>query len=88
MESRLLLATFVVNTATDPTSPVAGLLSLREAIAMSNLPHSGADNIDFAIPASTSRNLDIPVAASTRFPRPGKSPWTRRTALCRRSCTR
>ena len=36
--------------------------SLRAAITASNIPHAGADTIDFAIPASTAANLDIPVA--------------------------
>ncbi len=57
MESRLLLTTFTVTTTAD-----GGPGSLRAAITASNIPHAGVDTIDFAIPASTAANLDIPVA--------------------------
>ncbi len=56
MESRQLLSTFLVTNTAD-----SGAGSLRQAITMSNLPHSGADNIDFDIPASMSPTLDAPV---------------------------
>jgi hypothetical protein len=57
MESRQLLTTFTVTTTAD-----SGPGSLREAIVTSNLPHLGADNIDFAIPASTAPGLNVPVS--------------------------
>ncbi len=55
MESRHLLAVFTVTTTAD-----SGPGSLRQAITQSNLPHAGADTINFAIPASTSPGLDVP----------------------------
>ncbi len=47
---------FVTNTAD------SGPGSLRQAITLSNMPHTGADNIIFAIPASISSDLLTPVA--------------------------
>ena len=52
MESRQLLTTFFVTTTLD-----SGPGSLRQAITMSDSPHAGADNIDFAIP-TTDPNFD------------------------------
>ncbi len=53
VEARQLLTTFLVTSAAD-----AGPGSLREAITMSDAPHAGADNIDFAIPATAANNFD------------------------------
>ncbi|WP_435018318.1 Calx-beta domain-containing protein [Tundrisphaera sp. TA3] len=67
LESRQLLATFTVRRTADPLllPPDPELfdrqnLSLREAILLANA-RPGADNIVFAIPASTAANLDVPV---------------------------
>jgi hypothetical protein len=55
MESRQLLTTYFVTTTAD-----SGPGSLRGAILLANA-HPGANNIDFAIPASTSPDLGVPV---------------------------
>jgi hypothetical protein len=53
MEARQLLTNLTVTTAAD-----SGPGSLRDAITTSNLPHAGADTIDFDIPASPSFGFD------------------------------
>jgi hypothetical protein len=58
MERRRLLSTFTVTSTAD-----SGSGSLRQAILMSDAPHAGADQINFAIPAATaSPSLDFPVS--------------------------
>jgi CSLREA domain-containing protein len=55
-----MLATFTVTTTSDSADPGSG--SLRAAILAANLDLSpGTDEIDFAIPASTSADLTVPV---------------------------
>ena len=46
LEQRTLLSTLVVNTLADPSTPTAGTLSLREAIAQANVT-SGDNTISF-----------------------------------------
>lgn len=50
------MSTYVVNTSTDPTTPAAGQLSLREAIQMADLDTT-PDVIQFAMTDGTTINL-------------------------------
>jgi Calx-beta domain len=56
LELRRLLTNFTVTTTND-----GGPGSLREAILMSDMPHTGADIIDFVIPASTPSLPSVPL---------------------------
>ena len=56
MESRQLLATFLVTNTAD-----SGAGSLRAAMLQANA-RPGPDNVNFNIPASTAPNLDVPVS--------------------------
>src|SRR3954451_7453949 len=58
MERRVLLANFLVTTTSDVHVP--NQLTLRDAIVAANA-NPGPDNIQFAIPASTAPQLDVPV---------------------------
>src|SRR5262245_23676870 len=66
LETRQLLATFVVTNTND-----SGPGSLRQAILSAN-GDAVADNIEFDIPASTAPNLDVPVPGFD----PGSQTWT------------
>jgi Calx-beta domain len=67
MEPRQLLTNFTVTTTAND-----GTGSLRAAITASNMPHAGTDTINFAIPASTSPELDVPVPGFN----PSNQTWT------------
>ena len=65
MEDRVLLATFTVNTADDPTILNPGVVSLRSAIAASNAANTGTPNIiNFRIAAASRGVQTITPAAN------------------------
>jgi hypothetical protein len=61
MERRLLMSTYTVNTLSDAIDPVAGQLTLRQAVSYANL-HAGADTIVFdptVFPAGSSQTITL-----------------------------
>lgn len=64
LEERQLLSTYVVNTSTDPSTPVAGLLSFREAIQMADADTS-ADTIQFAMTDGSTISVSSALPAIT-----------------------
>lgn len=67
VENRVVLSTFVVTNTND-----SGTGSLRQAVLDSNASTQPTSNIEFAIPASTSPSLDVPVPGFN----PATQDWT------------